>query len=91
MPMRKAKIEAKARAAGPAKAAHASNPMERPIRTGTKLHTIVKLLKRPDGCTRKQAMAAVHWPSISLHQQAAQAGLELEKRKVNGKNRYFAH
>ncbi len=88
--MRKAKSSAAGRSRGPARAVRAVSGEGQGVRPGTKLQTIVGLLKRPKGCTRTEAMKAVDWPSISLQQQAAAAGLKLRKEKVDGKNRYFA-
>lgn len=84
---RKAAKWAGGRAASPARKASAP---PKQVREGSKLARIVGLLRRPDGCTREEVMQAVKWPSVSLQQQAAAAGLVLKVRKVDGVNRYSA-
>jgi hypothetical protein len=60
------------------------------VRPGSKLETIVGLLKRPEGCTTKQVLQATDWPSVSMPQQAKAAGLTLKKEKVDGVTVYRA-
>lgn len=60
------------------------------VRPGSKLETIVGLLKRPQGCTTKEVLAATGWPAVSMPQQAKAAGLSLTKEKVDGVTRYKA-
>lgn len=61
------------------------------IRPGSKLETIVGLLKRPEGCTAKDALAATGWPTLSFPQQARAAGIKLRKEKEKGQpTRYYA-
>lgn len=61
------------------------------IRPGSKLETIVGLLKRPEGCTAKECMDQVGWPAISMPQQARAAGIKLRKEKAKGEvTRYYA-
>ena len=49
------------------------------VRPGSKLETIVGLLKRPEGCTTAEVLKATGWPSVSMPQQARAAGLKLSK------------
>lgn len=60
------------------------------VRAESKLATIVGLLKRPEGCTTSDALAATGWPTISFNQQASAAGLKLRKVKEGRITRYFA-
>ena len=60
------------------------------VRVGTKLETIVGLLKREEGCTTKQILEAVNWPAVSVPQMARSAGLTLKKEKVDGVTVYRA-
>lgn len=88
--MRKRKSAAKGQPGKPARAVHAVSGKGKQVRAGSKLAAIVGLLKRPDGCTRGEVMEVVGWPSVSLNQQAAAAGLRLKIRKVDGVKRYSA-
>lgn len=88
--MRKSRKATKRPAGRAARGTSTRSGTGRRIRKGTKLARIVGLLKRPGGVTRKQVMKAVGWPSVSLHQQAANAGLKLAVRKVEGVKRYSA-
>ena len=58
------------------------------VRPGSKLETIVKMLKQPNGCSAKEVLAATGWPAVSMPQQARAAGLTLSKQKVDGVTRY---
>lgn len=60
------------------------------VKPGSKLEKIVKLLKRKEGCTAADALAATGWPSLSFNQQAAAAGIKLRKVKEGRITRYFA-
>jgi len=71
----------------PAKTAEATTGGVRP---GSKLEIIVGLLKRPEGCTTKEALAATGWPSLSFNQQAKAAGLTIRKEKQGSTTRYWA-
>lgn len=88
--MRKGKKASKQQAGKAARGIRAVSGEGRQVRKGTKLARIVGLLKRPGGVTRKQVMAAVEWPSISMNQQAAAAGIKLKVEKVDGVKRYSA-
>lgn len=59
------------------------------FRPGSKLALIDGLLRRPGGCTRKEAMAAASWPSISMQQQATALGASLKSEKKDGVTRYW--
>lgn len=83
----KSKTAAKARTkvkGGTKKAAAAG------VRPGSKLETIVGMLKRPKGCTAAEIMAACKWPSVSVPQQARAAGLTLKTEKEGRVTRYRA-
>lgn len=60
------------------------------VRAGSKLETIVKLLKREEGCTTADVLKATGWPSVSMPQQAKAAGLQLLKEKKGGVTVYRA-
>jgi multidrug efflux pump subunit AcrA (membrane-fusion protein) len=60
------------------------------VRPGSKLAIIVGLLKRKEGCTTKDVLAATGWPAVSMPQQAKAAGLTLKKEKADGVTRYRA-
>lgn len=60
------------------------------VRPGSKLETIVKLLKRDGGCTTKDVLKATEWPAVSMPQQARAAGLKLSKEKRDGVTYYSA-
>jgi hypothetical protein len=59
-------------------------------RKGSKLAVIVGLLKRNEGCTVKDVLAATGWPTVSMPQQAKAAGLSLKKEKDGSVTRYRA-
>ena len=88
--MRKRKSAARRQPGKPARAVRAVSGSGKQVRPGSKLETIVGLLKRPGGCTREEVLEAVKWPSVSMNQQAAAAGLELKVAKVDGVKRYSA-
>lgn len=88
--MRKRKKIAKGPPGKAARAVRAISGKGRQVRKGSKLEAIVGLLKRPGGCTRQEVMDKVEWPSVSLNQQAAAAGLTLKVSKVDGVKRYSA-
>lgn len=88
--MRKANKAARGRPGKAARRVRAVSRGGRQVRKGSKLERIVGLLKRPGGCTRGEVMKAVKWPSVSLNQQAAAAGLTLKVQKVDGVKRYSA-
>lgn len=69
-----------------------ATPDEKPkgVRSGTKLETVISMLKRPQGCTTKEALEATGWPAISMPQQARAAGIELRKEKEGNATRYYA-
>ena len=56
----------------------------------SKTEIVAALLKRKAGCTRKQILNATEWPSVSVQQLAAAAGLKLRMEKQKGEvARYF--
>ena len=56
----------------------------------TKVETIKGLLTRKNGCTRADVKAATGWPSVSMAQQAAAAGLRLRQERRPGElTRYY--
>lgn len=88
-----AKPEPKAKVATkPAKAAKvAPKAKAKPASNGkTKLELITALLLRKSGCTNADVLEVTNWPSVSMPQQAAAAGLKLRKEKKPGSpTRYF--
>ncbi len=86
---RKAPIAKKPRKAKIA-AADAAAKTEGGVRVGSKLETIVSLLKRAEGCTTADILAATSWPAVSVPQQAKAAGFTLRKEKEGKVTRYFA-
>ncbi len=57
----------------------------------SKTDMIGSMLKRKNGCTTKEVLAATGWPAVSMPQQAKAAGLKLKKVKAEGQpTRYFA-
>lgn len=86
-----AKTAKKTARRAPGKAARAPAAREGGIRPGSKLEAVVSLLRRPEGCTGAEALAATGWPAISMPAQAKAAGLTLRKEKVKGEpTRYYA-
>ncbi len=79
------KAAAKSKARTPVKAAATTE-----VRAGSKLAMIAELLKRTNGCTTKDVLAATGWPSVSMPATAKAAGLTLKKEKVEGVTRYSA-
>lgn len=67
-----------------------TSPPPKTIRPGSKLEIIVKLLKRPKGCTAADILDATGWPAVSVPQQARAAGLELRQEKDGKVTRYWA-
>ncbi len=58
---------------------------------GEKIKEIVKLLTRSGGCTSRDVLDATGWPTVSMPAMAKQAGLILNKKKVQGEvTRYSA-
>lgn len=55
----------------------------------SKVHVIGDLLKRPEGCTTTDVLAATGWPSVSMPAQAKLAGLVLRKEKVGKITTYY--
>lgn len=72
------------------KAAHSASGATKGIRPGSKLETIVGLLRRPQGCTTADVLKATEWPAVSMPQQAKAAGLTLRKEKKDGVTVYYA-
>lgn len=68
-------------------------PAERKPRTsvpGGNAAKIADMLKRKDGCTREDVLAATGWTAVSMQQQAKQAGLTLKVDKSRKPFRYSA-
>jgi hypothetical protein len=55
----------------------------------TKLAIVTGLLTRAKGCTRADVLEATGWPSVSVQQQAAAAGLTLRSEKDGPVLRYY--
>ena len=61
-----------------------------PVKAGSKASLIGDLLRRQNGCTYADVLAATGWPSVSMPVQAKSAGLKLRREKVPGQPmRYF--
>ena len=65
------------------------SPRKTPVKPGTKLQIIDKMLRRKAGCTARECMDRCGWPAISMHQQARAAGLKLRIEKDGGLTRYY--
>ena len=85
----KTKVKAKSKGNGAAKTPRAKkNPGE--VRKGSKTEIVANLLKRKNGCTAAEVLAATEWPAVSMPAIAKAAGLKLRKDKVKGEvTRYF--
>ncbi len=83
------KKTAKTRARMPT-AAKPANDAPKVVRTGSKLEIVVGLLKRKEGCTSAEILAATDWPAVSVPQQARAAGLTLRQEKDGKVTRYWA-
>ena len=68
----------------------ARTPADGGIRPGSKLEAIVGLLKRKEGCTAADVLQVTGWPSVSMPQQAAAAGIKLRTEKEGRVTRYWA-
>lgn len=60
------------------------------IRAGSKLETVIGMLKRPEGCTSKEVCDATGWGAVSIPPIARRAGFELKKEKDGTQTRYRA-
>jgi len=85
----KGKKAAKAKARTPATQKPASGS-PKGVRPGSKLEIVVGLLKRKEGCTAAEILAACSWPAVSVPQQARAAGLTLRQEKDGKVTRYWA-
>ena len=56
----------------------------------SKVELIADLLRRKEGCTTAEVLAAVNWPAVSMPQQAKAAGIKLKKVKEGKVTRYYA-
>ncbi|MDE2103590.1 MAG: DUF3489 domain-containing protein [Patescibacteria group bacterium] len=86
----KTKAKAKARTAVKGKTKAKGSAPAKGIRPGSKLETIVGMLKRKEGCTAAEVLKATGWPSVSMPQQARAAGLTLKTEKEGRTTRYRA-
>jgi len=59
-------------------------------RPGSKAHLVGEMMLRPEGATPAQVMAATGWPSVSMPNQARQAGLEVTRQRRGRHVIYFA-
>jgi hypothetical protein len=60
------------------------------VTTKTKSQMIASLLLRHDGCTIRDVLTAIDWPSVSIPRHARSNGLRLRIEKVPGQpKRYF--
>lgn len=86
----KTKPQKAAKPAQAQKAVKVATAKTKPASGKTKLEAITALLLRKAGTTNAEILAATQWPSVSVPQQAAAAGLKLRKEKVKGKpTRYY--
>lgn len=63
---------------------------EKPIRPGSKLEKIAKLLTRKEGCTAVDILHATGWPAVSVRQQARALRIKLRTEKQGRVFRYWA-
>ncbi len=64
------------------------------IRTGTKLHTVIELLARPEGAAIEEIMAKTGWQKHTVRGTLAGAlkkrlGLTIESEKLEGQDRTY--
>lgn len=92
-----AKKNSEARAAARAKTPVAPKPASAPQKPvgkpkpESKTDLVAALLRRPEGCTTADALAATGWPAISMPATAKAAGITLVREKDAGKpTRYYA-
>ena len=57
-------------------------------RYGSKRHTVIEMIMRPNGATRTEIISAVDWPSISISQIAASSGLNILTTRTGRETRY---
>jgi hypothetical protein len=57
---------------------------------GSKSHLIGQMMRRADGVSGREAMAAAGWPSVSLPQQARACGMAFTTRRFGREVRYYA-
>lgn len=67
----------------------AGRPKERDMERGDKIAGIHALLTRPAGCTAADILSFTGWPTVSVPQVAASAGLKLSRKKEGRALRYF--
>jgi len=58
-------------------------------RPGSKAWQIGQMFLRPEGVTTDEVLAATGWPSVSMPNQAKQAGLQVYKIRTGRRVRYF--
>ena len=56
---------------------------------GSKTDTVVKMIKRPQGCTSDEVCKETGWAAVSIPPIAARAGIKLRKEKEGRSVRYF--
>jgi hypothetical protein len=59
-------------------------------RPGTKTALVGEMLRRKQGCTSAEVLAATGWPSVSMPAQAKAVGVKLRKEKDGKVSRYWA-
>jgi hypothetical protein len=57
-------------------------------RRGSKRHTIVEMIMRPQGASRTEIVEATQWPSVSIAQIAASTGLPIVTTRIGRETRY---
>jgi hypothetical protein len=72
------------------KAKKAKKAVKRPAPkvNGNKVEQIASLLRRPNGCTRADVLAATGWGAVSMQAQAKAAGIKLKIDKTERPFRY---
>ncbi len=84
-PTEKAAKAAKAKPTTKAKSGNGAGP-----RKGSLTAKVAEMLQAKKGCTRADILGATGWPSVSVQQLAANAGLKLRKVKEGRIFRYHA-
>lgn len=84
------KASTKSTASKPKATSHTNGASNGGIRPGSKIEIVANLLKRPEGCTTAEVLAATNWLAVSMPAMAKSAGLTLKKEKDGKISRYHA-
>lgn len=71
------------------KKAKAAKPKSNGKRASNKSAKVAQFLTRPEGCTNKEVLKALGWPTISMPAMAKAQGLKLRKEKTDDGMRYY--